>query len=274
MTIKTGFLGQIHHASDYAEFGLHSIGNGICNYLNNMQVISNNSMTVTIRSGFALLNGYFIFASEDQTLVIPEASPLNPRYDAIIVQVDYTQRLVSCQLVKGEASATPTKYVPVRNNFVYELVLANLYVRASTSQVISSDIEDTRFNPNLCGYIPQQPEINSKLVQLTGINLDTITQMLQVNTAEATRLVTYADSTLSDMVDDVDSILTPIMITVGKIIWSAEDLSLNSRFLLCNGSEIPGIYPELMEYLGDNILPDLSAVSDKIRAYICAIDPN
>ena len=272
MTIKTGFVGQTHHASDFADFISQSVGNGICSYLDKLQVQTNNSMNLTIKTGFALINGYYILLTATETVSIEDASALNPRYDAVVLCVDYTDRKVSCQVRKGEPSSNPTKYTPIRNDSVYEAILGYIYVRANTTQILASDIEDTRNNAELCGYVLLQPELQQKLVSLASTNLDGVNQQLATNNSEAIRLVSYASTELTAMVEEVRSITSPIMLTVGRILWSIIDLASSNRFLLCDGSVIPSGYTDLIEYLEDTYTPELCSSTDIVKAYICALN--
>lgn len=272
MAITSGFLGQIHHASDFAEFNYLSIGDGVTDSFGKMKVISNNSMIISVASGYAFADGYYLFSSEETELQISDANPLNPRYDTVLIQVDYLNREVTLVVSRGEPSSNPEKHTPVRNDSVYELVLAYIYVRANATQITAQDIEDTRGDLDLCGIIPLRTTMNDDLDKISGLSLDDVTTQLNQNTAEATRSVSYAESELSNMVDEVDSILTPIMYTIGKVYWSVSNLALNSRFLLCDGSTIPSQYTDLIELLDSSYLPNLCNTTNIAKAFICAIN--
>ena len=63
-------------------------------------------------------------------------------------------------MIKGVAQSQPTKPAHVREGAVYDLVLANILVKANVATITNADITDTRIDKNLCGFVSAINNLN------------------------------------------------------------------------------------------------------------------
>lgn len=121
-----------------------------------LQVKSTGRMAVDVSPGYAFLltakegvGGITYGSNATEGLTVSTAESTT-RYDYVAVR--YSKDTNTCKLVcvKG-SSAKPT--APIRTASVYELILAIITVRANASEILASDIQDTRLNETMCGLV-------------------------------------------------------------------------------------------------------------------------
>ena len=87
---------------------------------------------------------------ENETaLTLEKASANSTRIDSVVVRRNDTERDFSILVVKGSTSAPD----PVRQEGIYDLVLAHITVGASVTEIKQANIADTRMNTDLCGWV-------------------------------------------------------------------------------------------------------------------------
>ena len=112
-----------------------------------------NGMTCTVGSGYANCNGKVRFFFENTSLSFTNAHATYNRIDTVVVERNDTDREITCKVVQGTYSATPTAPAPVRENGIYQLVLAEIYIAAGTTGITQSMITDKRPDTSVCGYV-------------------------------------------------------------------------------------------------------------------------
>ena len=65
----------------------------------------------------------------------------------------FRSRNIQLAVNSGVPSATPTPPDLTRNNDVYELGIADIFVARGTISIATEDITDTRLNTSLCGLV-------------------------------------------------------------------------------------------------------------------------
>lgn len=122
---------------------------------NDLQVVANSGMNVTVTKGYAFLlthaNGVggVTFGSDASEAIKIDTASTTDRYDYISVRYSKTNNKVQLTYVKGSG----TKPEPVRTANEYEIILAIIKVRGNTAEIKGSDIEDCRLNPKYCGLV-------------------------------------------------------------------------------------------------------------------------
>ena len=107
MAIRSGFFNSVsgdrkYDAKRFAEYFASFIGNGVFpNPSDNLQVISNNNMTVTVRPGKAWINGYILVNDDDYILSIDVADGVLKRIDRVVLRYDVTDREIRIEVKKG-----------------------------------------------------------------------------------------------------------------------------------------------------------------------------
>lgn len=156
---KSSFFNSIngdrrYKAEDYANYFASFIGNGVFpNPSTNLQVLNNNNMTITLKSGRAWINGYFYANTDDLILTLDPADGVLNRIDRIVLRLDYLNRENKCYVKKGTFASTPTVPSLQRDADMYELGIADIKVNKGVIKITQADITDLRQNSNYCGIV-------------------------------------------------------------------------------------------------------------------------
>ena len=142
---------RVYFAEDFARHLAKYFTNGIFN--NELQVIANNDMTITIQEGDANIEGYRYTNTGDLTKTIDTADGELKRIDNVVIRLDLTNRLISAQIIKGTFSDKPSAPSLVRSSTVYDIKLAEVYIDNGITSITQSAIKDTRFDKNVCGNV-------------------------------------------------------------------------------------------------------------------------
>ena len=142
---------RVYFAEDFARHLAKYFTNGIFN--NELKVIANNDMTVTIQEGDANIEGYRYTNTASLTKTIDTADGSLKRIDNVVIRLDLTNRLISAQIIKGTFSDSPSAPSLVRSSTIYDLKLAEVYIGNGVTSITQANITDTRFNKNMCGNV-------------------------------------------------------------------------------------------------------------------------
>jgi hypothetical protein len=156
---KSSFFNSVngdrkYKASDFADFFNSLLTNGVFpNPATNLQVIANNDMTVTIKTGKAWINGYCYYNDSDLILPITVADGVLNRIDRIVLRLDTVGRAINTIVKKGTFASAPVALALQRDADAYELGIADIYIRAGVIAVIQSNVTDLRMNTSYCGWV-------------------------------------------------------------------------------------------------------------------------
>ncbi|WP_249323438.1 hypothetical protein [Wansuia hejianensis] len=159
MAIRSGFFNSVngdrkYDANRFAEYFATFIGNGVFpNPSDNLQVMANNDMTVTVKAGKAWINGYIVINDDDYILNIEPADGVLSRIDRIVARYDTVDREIRLEVKQGAYSSSPTPQELQRDADAYELGLADIEVNAGAISITQVNITDLRLNDNLCGIV-------------------------------------------------------------------------------------------------------------------------
>lgn len=168
MAIKSGFFNAVldsttgeylprYEASEFAERFKMFFTNGIFyNSSSALQITAGSGLKLVAGQGACNINGYAGINEQTEEITLEIADSFYPRYDAICVRLDITNKKIDFKIIKGTASATPpipTAETLTRNDLVYDLMLAYVYVRAGATSITNANITDTRGNSNVCGFV-------------------------------------------------------------------------------------------------------------------------
>ncbi len=140
-----------YYAEDFARHLSKFFTNGIFN--NELQVISNNNMTITIKPGDANIEGYRYTNTDNIIKTIDTADGVLKRIDNVVIRLDLTNRLISAQIIKGTFSDNPSAPSLARSTTMYDIKLAEIYINNGATSITQADIKDTRFDKNMCGNV-------------------------------------------------------------------------------------------------------------------------
>ena len=149
-----GIYDRNYFAEDMAEFFNSLVTNGVFPGLStNLQVISNNDMTVILKAGKAWINGYVYILDADMILTIDTADGVLNRIDRIVIQFNTVGRAINAVVVKGTLASTPYADDLYRDADLYELGVADIYITNGATIISQVNITDMRFNNNFCGVV-------------------------------------------------------------------------------------------------------------------------
>lgn len=141
-----------YSADDYTDNLAVVIGNGVLRSTDNDLKVTASGMLLTVGVGRAWINGHYYHNTTPMTLApVPVASG-GSRYDRVILRMDKTlqERNVQVLYMVGAASNDPQKPALVRNDNIYDICLADIYVPSGGNYVIAYD---TRADKDVCGWV-------------------------------------------------------------------------------------------------------------------------
>lgn len=122
---------------------------------NKLAVQPNNGMTIQINTGRGWFGSHWVNNDTPFLKTLENSDVTLNRYCAIGVVVNENESVRSAEpLFKySEYATNPVKPQPTRTELVKEYIFAYVMIRAGASTINAGDIEDTRFNTDLCGWV-------------------------------------------------------------------------------------------------------------------------
>ena len=122
---------------------------------NKMAVQPNSGMTIQIATGRGWFGRHWVNNDSEYTLTLAESDVVLNRYCAVCIRVDDTDAVRDAvpYLKYSEFATTPVKPSMIRTETVKEYCLAYIYIKAGATAITASNIEDTRANEALCGWV-------------------------------------------------------------------------------------------------------------------------
>lgn len=125
-----------------------SVGSGL-------SVSANNNMTVTVGTGGAHIEGALYYNSAPIGLTVEAANASLNRIDRVVLQFNtsVSVRSVRALIRTGTAATNPVAPELRRESNLYEIALADIYVKKGATGISQSAITDQRLNSALCGFV-------------------------------------------------------------------------------------------------------------------------
>lgn len=142
---------RIYDAQDFRDWMHHMFSEGVS--VNDFFVSPAGGMSLTVPGGYVHIRGASKTFSDDTTVTLDAPDPALGRIDAVVLELDIPAKTIEIRTVSGAASETPTAPEIVRNDNVWQLVLAYVHVRPGAAEITDADVEDTRMDRNKCGYL-------------------------------------------------------------------------------------------------------------------------
>ncbi len=157
--VTYGFFNSIdgdrkYNADDISNFFLKLISDGVfATPANSMQVQEVSGMTVKVSAGWGFIKCKWINNDSDFYLTLDESDIILNRADRIVLRLNQETRLIEIAVKKG----TPAEnaYAPdlQRDDTIWELSLAYVYVWAGQKEITQANIGDERGYSHLCGWV-------------------------------------------------------------------------------------------------------------------------
>lgn len=157
----SGFFNSVNGDRAYNAQQMSSIFEGLitdgvyASVGNKLAVQPNSRMTIQVATGRGWFAKHWVNNSAAELLTLAASDVTLNRYCAVCVRVDETSsvRSASLYLKYSDFATTPTKPTMTRTETVKEYCLAYIYIKAGATAITAADIEDTRGNNNLCGWV-------------------------------------------------------------------------------------------------------------------------
>lgn len=161
MALESGFFNDVngdrlYNADDMSRYFENIMSSGIFKRITDcLKVSAASGMTLTVAPGAGLINCRWFRTETPESVTIPTANAVLPRFDVVVARLDMSDavRSISLQVVSGTPAATPTAPEPVRTADMHDLVLALVYVPAGASEITEANLTDVRSNEWYCGYV-------------------------------------------------------------------------------------------------------------------------
>lgn len=205
-----GSYDRTYDASDFSSFFKRLVGNGVFDGTGTgLQVVAKSGRTVTLKAGAAYINGYWYELTEDMTFTLPVNNGASVRTDLIVLQWSSVNRSITAATRTGVSIISAN-----RDTANYELVLADIKVGVSATEITNANIHDDRQDKNLCGIVTgliDQLDVTEAFKQMNAqFNewFDTIKG--QLSTDAAGNLQVQIDNTNKKITTEVNNLKTKI----------------------------------------------------------------
>lgn len=159
MAITYGFFNSLngdrkYNSDQMSEYFDGMISDGVfANVGDALQVKASTGMDVKVQTGRAFINSRWMKNDAIHTITLNAAHVTLNRYTAIVIRLDASARTIDIVAVDGNNATSPTKPTMTNSTTVKELCLAYIYVAAGATTITQANIEDTRANTDLCGWV-------------------------------------------------------------------------------------------------------------------------
>lgn len=178
-----GTYDRVYNADQMSTYFEGLVSDGVYESVDDaMQVLAGTGMQVQVGAGRAIIDSKWLKNTAAYPLTINAAHVTLNRYTAIVIRLDLSARTISIVTKDGENATAPIKPTMTNSETVKEMCLAYVYVGRGVTAITQANIEDTRPDNNVCGWV-------------TGIvqQVDTSKLFLQYQTAYEQQLQTMQD---------------------------------------------------------------------------------
>ncbi len=161
MALESGFFNSVggdrlYNAEDMSRYFENILSSGIFKRIDNcLKVSAPGGMSLNVAAGAGLINCHWFRAAAAETVTIPTAHAVLPRFDIVVARLDMSDavRAITLQVVSGAPAESPVAPDPVRTTTMHDLVLALVYVPAGAAAITPENLTDVRENEWYCGYV-------------------------------------------------------------------------------------------------------------------------
>lgn len=154
--VMNGKYDRVYLSEHFAKYFASFIGNGVFGGKSSELMVSPNvnlGMKVDVLSGMSWINGFWYENTSNLTLDVSIADGVLNRIDNVVVRWGKIERSIWITIVKGTPAANAVAPSIERSSEYYDLKLAEISVKAGTTNITQADITDTRLNSDVCGFV-------------------------------------------------------------------------------------------------------------------------
>ena len=230
-------------AEDWAKYIRTFITDGIRNGGTCLQVTNKTGMYINIDEGIANIQGYIFISERDSTgrymeLELEESHNQYNRIDRVVLRLDRNaqKRTIEPIILRGTASSNPVPPALTRNNLVYEISLAKIFVKANTLVIKQEDITDERFNDDVCGLINSILGLDSSEWQRMFDEF--MVGLKEANNNELNRIKEELEQIFNNQMTEIENWFTEVKVDITKLqsfdfdnLAELKGATRNTRFL-------------------------------------------
>ena len=161
MALESGFFNSVnddrlYNAEDISRYFENILSSGIFKRIENcLKVSASSGLALTVAPGAGLIDCHWFRARSAESVTIPAAHAVLPRFDIVAARLDLTDtaRSISLTVISGTPAESPAEPTLTRTATVYDLALALVYVPAGATSISAENITDVRGNDYYCGYV-------------------------------------------------------------------------------------------------------------------------
>ena len=172
-------------------------------FTGDLRVTAGPGMAITIAPGYAWMDGKTYHSDSDHVINLATASGNLNRYDGVVIRLDRTARVIGARVKTGNQETYPSKPTVTRNATAFEIMLADIYVKAGTTTITQSMITDHRLDAEVCGLVTgtvEQIDYAQIFAQFTAYFSEQQSAFDGWMSNEKTAFLTWAQG----MIDDLD----------------------------------------------------------------------
>ncbi|MEH7456314.1 hypothetical protein V7183_03535 [Bacillus sp. JJ1127] len=157
---------RVYKSEDFANYFNKFITDGYFpNVGDNIQVIADGTgMKVRVRPGAAWMKGRMYHNTDDKELKIDVADGVLSRIDRVVIRCDYLARVITAEVKKGKFASSPVAPELQRDTDIYELGIADIFVKNGAITVSQANVTDLRLNKDLCGVVNSLLQADTTLI--------------------------------------------------------------------------------------------------------------
>lgn len=147
---------RVYLAAQFAAYFASFIGNGVyAEHSNQLQVVAmpTPQMQVGVEKGQGWINGYWYENTDTMYLPIEVADGVLNRIDSIALRIGFAERNMWLMVKKGTPAINPIAPEVTRTADYYDLQLATISIPAGSIKITQAQIQDTRMNQDVCGWV-------------------------------------------------------------------------------------------------------------------------
>lgn len=149
---------RTYQAADFADYFGSVLSTGLLHTdkVPGMAVsVEAGTLNTVVSPGKAIMRGHLYENTSDLTLAHSIPEPTLDRIDRVVLRLDLrnSERNIKLRVKEGIAATVPVAPTLQRDNFIYEISLARVYVRKNTVQLLQTDLVDERLDEAVGGLV-------------------------------------------------------------------------------------------------------------------------
>lgn len=162
MAVRSGYFNsrggdRKYNAEDMSQYFRGLITHGVLqNFGGKFMVVENGGMSVKVKTGRAYFSdGKWMENTAEINLELEPGAVNVNRIDRIVLRKDNTNSVRDCSIIikKGTAALEPVAPTLQNDEYVQELSLCQIKIKARVESISQADITDERPNTELCGFV-------------------------------------------------------------------------------------------------------------------------